>query len=111
MQSINIEFIVLDKASALTGTLTSSAGGVVTFSSVGTINVSGAQWSNLSFVNLEVPLGNFICGSTTDCPSVLFDNVVLRATVPVPEPESYAMLLAGLGLMGFVARRRKQKAA
>jgi hypothetical protein len=27
----------------------------------------------------------------------------------VPEPETYAMLLAGLGLMGFVARRRKQK--
>jgi hypothetical protein len=25
---------------------------------------------------------------------------------PVPEPESYAMLLAGLGLMGVVARRR-----
>jgi hypothetical protein len=25
---------------------------------------------------------------------------------PVPEPETYAMLLAGLGLMGFVARRR-----
>jgi hypothetical protein len=27
---------------------------------------------------------------------------------PVPEPETYAMLLAGLGLMGFVARRRKR---
>jgi len=26
---------------------------------------------------------------------------------PVPEPETYAMLLAGLGLMGAVARRRK----
>ena len=28
----------------------------------------------------------------------------------IPEPETYAMMLAGLGLMGFVARRRKQKA-
>jgi hypothetical protein len=26
----------------------------------------------------------------------------------VPEPETYAMLLASLGLMGAIARRRKQ---
>lgn len=26
----------------------------------------------------------------------------------IPEPETYAMLLAGLGLMGFVARRRRK---
>ncbi len=31
--------------------------------------------------------------------------------VPIPEPETYAMMLAGLGLMGFVARRRKQRQA
>jgi hypothetical protein len=30
---------------------------------------------------------------------------------PVPEPEIYAMLAAGLGLMGWTARRRKQQAA
>ena len=29
----------------------------------------------------------------------------------VPEPETYALMLAGLGLLSFVARRRKQKAA
>ncbi len=29
----------------------------------------------------------------------------------VPEPETYAMLLAGLGVMGAVARRRKARAA
>jgi hypothetical protein len=28
----------------------------------------------------------------------------------VPEPESYAMLLAGLGLMGLIARRHSQRA-
>ena len=26
---------------------------------------------------------------------------------PVPEPETYAMLLAGLGVLGFMGRRRK----
>lgn len=34
------------------------------------------------------------------------------AVIPsVPEPETYAMLLAGLGLLGSIARRRKQKTA
>ncbi len=29
--------------------------------------------------------------------------------VPVPEPETYAMLLAGLGMMGLIARRRSRQ--
>ena len=32
----------------------------------------------------------------------------LAVFAPVPEPETYAMMLSGLGLMGFVARRRKK---
>lgn len=37
------------------------------------------------------------------------DNFHITADVlPIPEPETYAMLLAGLGLVGFIARRRKQ---
>jgi hypothetical protein len=32
-------------------------------------------------------------------------------TTPVPEPETYALLLAGLGLLGWQARRRKMKLA
>jgi hypothetical protein len=41
--------------------------------------------------------GNFI--------GALLDNV---AVTSVPEPESYAMFMAGLGVMGFIARRRKK---
>ncbi|WP_332851414.1 choice-of-anchor A family protein [Duganella sp. S19_KUP01_CR8] len=41
-----------------------------------------------------------------------FKSVDVRGYVSaVPEPETYAMLLAGLGLVGFTARRRKQTAA
>lgn len=34
---------------------------------------------------------------------------LLNLANPVPEPESYAMLLAGLGLIGGFARKQKQK--
>jgi hypothetical protein len=38
------------------------------------------------------------------------DHVQYGQMAPVPEPETYAMLLAGLGLMGAVARRRNKQA-
>jgi hypothetical protein len=40
------------------------------------------------------------------------DSTKFSATIaiaPIPEPETYAMMLAGLGLLGFVGRRRKQR--
>jgi hypothetical protein len=35
-------------------------------------------------------------------------NLVLNTITPVPEPEIYAMLVAGLGVLGFVSRRKRQ---
>jgi hypothetical protein len=31
----------------------------------------------------------------------------IGVTTAVPEPETYALLLAGLGMMGFMAKRRR----
>ena len=39
--------------------------------------------------------------------SVSFENGYTDVTAAVPEPANVALLLAGLGVMGFVARRRK----
>jgi hypothetical protein len=38
-----------------------------------------------------------------------FGGAVMLA--PVPEPETYGMMLGGLGILGFLARRRKAKQA
>ncbi len=39
-----------------------------------------------------------------DNSGLLLDNVVLADTIP--EPQTYALLLAGMGLLGFIVRRR-----
>lgn len=48
-------------------------------------------------------------GKNVSSTGVLRVNAHAQITSPVPEPETYAMFLAGLGLMGAVARRSKQK--
>lgn len=54
-----------------------------------------ADTSNWTRNNSELPAGNWATGFTVTA---------------VPEPSTYAMLLAGLGMLGFVARRRAKAA-
>jgi len=53
--------------------------------------------------NVTLALGVVDVQDYNGTSALLVDNVQLA---PVPEPESYAMLLAGLGLVGFAARRK-----
>jgi hypothetical protein len=64
------------------------------------ITLTGPNSFRLQFSSLWVSTFTF------DIVSVLPEAPPIT---PVPEPETYAMLLAGLGLMGFMAKRRKQK--
>lgn len=62
-----------------------------------TANANGIQSFSLGVVDV---------GDYTLTSELRVDNVSILVTA-VPEPEAYAMLLAGLGLMGAIARRRK----
>ncbi len=69
--------------------------------------VSNGPMTSLTVCVLQTTSG--VCGSAVSgfiWPTV--DNLVLAsAAAPVPEPQTYAMLLAGLGFVGFMARRRR----
>jgi len=51
-------------------------------------------------LNIQISVNSAANGNAT---------LELKALHPVPEPESYAMLLAGLGLMGAIVRRRSRR--
>lgn len=60
-----------------------------------------------NFLPGESGWGYFNSGSYRDQLQYTLTSVVLTPTAPIPEPETYAMMLAGLGLLGFMARRKK----
>lgn len=99
---------------SLTGTTFSTLGSASgTFAS--TAQVSGAgSLAQVRFTGpeyYEAYIGDWLLnGSNTDFSIDLAGAtapITLTITASVPEPSTYAMLLAGLGLAGFAARRRR----
>lgn len=79
--------------------------GSTTAAATGSLDADSGLWilsgENLSSGNYYFKIEGEV--STTDV-TIYSGNLLVSA---VPEAETYAMLLAGLGLVGFVARRRK----
>jgi len=79
--------------------LTPSAGW--TTASAGPVSLVGGDSYKLYFGGMVTPPDFY--------PALSLDNVSVSAVSPVPEPESFAMMLAGLGALGLMGRRRMPK--
>ena len=60
------------------------------------LSYSGSNLYNLTVYQVDRPAG------------VGQDYIVATLVDPVPEPETYALMLGGLGMMGLIARRRRK---
>lgn len=70
------------------------------------ITFAGASgWTNTGRVHVLNLVWNTGGGGSYPAGTYAQDQLYLA---PVPEPETYAMMLAGLGLLGFMARRRRR---
>jgi hypothetical protein len=81
------------------GTLVSSGSSLQT----GAIDVWTLKGDGLAVGNYYVQVNGTMVSTTSGA----FGGAIMLA--PVPEPETYGMMLAGLGLVGFLARRRKMQ--
>jgi hypothetical protein len=78
-----------------------------------TANIYGSlAFPNIDTGTVSAPGINSIVfiGGTSDFPnSLYFDNLTVTSNVAaIPEPSTYALMLAGLGFVGFVANRRRK---
>lgn len=104
----NVTLSVNTINSVLDVTATKNANG---FAQVGLGNTFGPVTQYTFVASTQTPIKLEIFGTSGGAGAMYFGNVTASLAAPVPEPESYAMFLAGLGIMGAVARRRAAKQA
>jgi hypothetical protein len=93
-----------DNYATLTSTGTATAGALV-------INTGGGAGPAYGALAIDTYLNAFATQSGKGITNTTLNTADFTFTVTaVPEPETYAMMIAGIGLVGFAARRRKNAA-
>jgi hypothetical protein len=103
-------YFTLDGTSSVTGSVAEFFGDV-SFSAValdGAAALLTATTTGYSFSFANLAAGDYVLTVTGSSPVGLNAYAGSLMAQPVPEPQSVAMLLAGLGLMGAVATRRRR---
>ena len=92
--------LLLDVLIPTTATVSGNGLGFIPFDNVNTLNDG-------IYSVLDINNGAALVGAASTSGTI----ARFVSVSAVPEPETYAMMIAGLGVMGFFARRRKQKNA
>jgi len=72
-------------------------------------SVTNGNQSFSQYVEFIATAGTMITGLTFASPSQdAFESANFSIVRVVPEPETYALMLAGLGALGFISRRRRR---
>lgn len=109
------------RALDLANPLTDITAGIVTTAALTTLGTPMHNWTATAMADvsaldaraINVTIQNLLLASTTSGGSLAFIekkfaglSIETTAVTPVPEAETWAMMLVGLGLVGWAARRR-----
>jgi hypothetical protein len=70
-------------------------------------STTATSWNNLAAGTYTLQYSATLVKASFLVPNVVGSYTSVIQLAPVPEPETYALLLSGLGLLGFMARRKK----
>lgn len=114
-QQVGTGLLKVDATNNTLATFTGTGFGTVT-NLAPAVEGSGAGWKvDNPFGNANVTrlvftaVDSTVCGTTSRCTNQ--SDYVLSSVTAVPEPGAYALALAGFGVLGFMARRRRSTAA